>query len=89
MVCTKVKGEKGGGKVSERGRRKGEINPQETVVAEPQPMWGMLYADDVGIVSRSKNSLAKMMADIIAVCASFGLTVSEAKTETMYLAILP
>ena len=26
-----------------------------------------------------------MMAVIVAVCASFGLTVSEAKTETMYL----
>ena len=43
-------------------------------MAEPQPIWGMLY-----------NSLAKMMADILAVCASFGLTVSEAKTETMCL----
>ena len=26
-----------------------------------------------------------MMADIVAMCASFGLTVSEAKTETMCL----
>ena len=33
----------------------------------------------------SKNSRAKIMADIVAVCASFGLTVSESKTETMCL----
>ena len=31
------------------------------------------------------QSLTKMMADVAAVCASFGLTVSEAKTDTMCL----
>ena len=47
---------------SERGQRKGRrYNPPDTV-AEPKPIWGMLYADDAGIVSRSRNSLAKMMA---------------------------
>ena len=45
----------------------------------------MLYADGAGIVSRPRNSLAKVMTDIVAVCGSFGLTVSEAKTETMCL----
>ena len=45
----------------------------------------MLYADYTGIVTRSRNNLAEMMADIVAVCASFGLTVSEAKTENMCL----
>ena len=82
MVYSKVKDEKGGGR-SEGARKKGEINPRR--LAEPQPIWGMLYADDAGIVSRSRSSLAKMMVDIVAVCASFGLTVSEAKTETMCL----
>ena len=83
MVYSKLKDERGGGQ--KRGRpEKGRDKPPETV-AEPQPIWGMLYADDAGIVSRSRNSLAKMMADIVAVCASFGLTVSEAKTETMCL----
>ena len=70
-----------GGGGCEGGRRKGEIIPRR--LAESQPIRGMLYADDAGIVSRSRNSPAKMMADIIAVCGSFGLTVSEAKTETM------
>ena len=46
-----------------------------------KPIWGMHYADDAGIVSRSTNSHAKMMAVVVSVCASFGLTVSEAKTE--------
>ena len=45
----------------------------------------MPYADDAGIVSRSRNSLAEMMTVIVAVCASFGMTVSAAKTETMRL----
>lgn len=80
VVCTKVKDEKGGEK---RGRpEKGRDKPQETV-AERQPIWGMLYADDSDIISRSKYSLKKMMEEIVAVCVSFGLKVLEAKTETM------
>ena len=59
-VCIKVKDEKGRGG-DEGGREKGGDKPQETV-AEPQPIWGMLYADDASIVSRWRNSLAKMMA---------------------------
>ena len=81
MVYTKERDKKGGG--GGRGRpEKGRDKPQATV-AEPQPIWGMLFADDAAIVSRSRNSLTKVMADIIAVCGSFGLTVSEAKTESM------
>ena len=38
---------------------------------------GMLYADDAGVVSQSPEQLRKMLA--------FGLTVSEAKTEIMYV----
>lgn len=52
---------------------------------EPQPIWRIMYADDASIVSRPKSSLAKMMADTVAVCASSGLTVPEAKTGTMCL----
>ena len=64
-------GEGGGGK---RGRpEKGRDEPQEAV-AQPQAIWEVLYADDTGIVSRSRNSLAKMMADLVEECHSFGLT---------------
>ena len=39
-------------------------------------MWNMLYADDAGIVSRSKDSLAKIMSVVVETCDAFGLTVS-------------
>ena len=41
----------------------------------------MLYADDAGVVSRSPDQPRKKMGVIVVVCATFGLTVSEAKTE--------
>ena len=47
------------------------------------------YADDAGVVSRSPEQLRKMMGVVVVVvvvvCAVFGLTVSEAKTEIMCL----
>ena len=48
-------------------------------------IWGMLYADDAGIASRSSEGLAKMMTVIVTVFEAAGLTVSEKKTETMIL----
>ena len=45
----------------------------------------MLYAGDAGVVSQSPEQLRKMMEGIVVVCAAFGLTVSEAKTEIMCL----
>ena len=45
----------------------------------------MLDADDAGVVSQSTEQLRKMMVVIVTVCAAFGLTVSEAKTEIMCL----
>ena len=49
------------------------------------PLWGMLYADDAEIASQSPENLRAMMGVIVVVCAVFGLTVSEAKTEIMCL----
>ena len=46
-------------------------------------VWGMLYADDACIVSRSPQGLAKMMEVIVKVCRVFALAVSAKKTETM------
>ena len=43
----------------------------------------MLYADDAGVVSQPPEQLRKMMGVILLVCAVFGLTVSEVKTEIM------
>ena len=47
--------------------------------------WGMLYADDAGVVSTSPRGLTRMMGVIVVACQEFGLTVSEKKTEAMHL----
>ena len=46
-------------------------------------VWGMLYADDACIVSRSPQGLAKMMEVIVEVCRAFALIASGKKTVTM------
>ena len=48
-------------------------------------VWGMLYADDAGIVSKSADGLAKMMTVIVTVLEAAGLTVFGRKTETILL----
>ena len=62
---------------------RGEATVGESALATP--LWGMLYADDAGVVSQSPEQLRKMMGVIVVVCAAFGLTVAEAKTEIMCL----
>ena len=49
------------------------------------PLWGMLHADNAGVVSRSPEQLRKMMRVIVVVCSAFGFTVSEARTGIMCL----
>ena len=61
---------------------RGEAIVGESVLATP--LWGMLYADDAGVVSQSPAQLMKMTGVIVVVWA-FGLTVSEAKTEIICL----
>ena len=41
----------------------------------------MLYAEDTGVVLLSPEHLRKMVGVIVVVCAAFGLTISEVKTE--------
>ena len=48
-------------------------------------VWGMLFADDAGVVSRSQEGLTRMMTTIVEVFGEFGLTVSEKKTETLLM----
>ena len=48
-------------------------------------VWGMLYADDAGVVSRSQEGLTRMMTTIVEVFGEFVLTVSEKKTETLLM----
>ena len=49
------------------------------------PLWGMLYADHAGVVSQSPKQPRKMMGAVVVVSATFGRTVSGAKTEIMRL----
>ena len=52
-------------------------------------VWGMLYADDAGIVSKSAEGLTlgclEFMTVIVTVFEAAGLTASEKNTETMLL----
>ena len=60
--------------------------PDETLLDRVlRAVWGMLYADDAGIVSRSLAGLARMMTVIVEVFGAFGLTISEKKTETLLM----
>ena len=48
----------------------------------------MPYADDAGLVSKSAEGLAKMMAVIVTVFEAAGFTLSEKKKKTMLLRAL-
>ena len=83
LVSTRFKADKGimDALVHLRKKRgaggRGEATVGESALATP--LWGMLYADDVGVVLQSPEQLSKMMGVIVVVCAAFGLTVSEAQ----------
>ena len=57
--------------------------PESAMDYVRRAVWGMLYVDDVCIISRSPQGLAKMMEVIVEVCRAFTLTVSAEKTKTM------
>ena len=62
-----------------------EVDPLARV---RRSVWGMLYADDAGIVSKSAEGLTKMIV-IVTIFEETVLTVSENKTETMLLRTQP
>ena len=55
------------------------MGPEPAMDYVRRAAWGMLYADDACIVSRSPQGLAKMMKVIVEVCRTFALTVSAKK----------
>ena len=70
------------------GKKRGAEGQGEATVGESAlatPLWGMLYADDAGVVSQSPEQLRILMGVIVVVCAAFDLTVSEVKTDIMCL----
>eukprot|EP00752_Nemacystus_decipiens_P015555 g13878.t1 len=66
-------------------KKRGKGGKTGTVVVDAEALWAMLYADDAGVVSRSTESLGKMMSVIVRVAGLFGLMVSEPKTKIMCL----
>ena len=63
----------------------GRPRKEGTLEMVRRAVWGMLYADDAGVVSTSPRGLTRMMGAIVVACHEFGLTVSEKKTEAMHL----
>ena len=64
-----------------------KVSPEMTLECVRRAIWGMLYADDACIASRSPRGLGRMMAVFVKVFDTFGLTISESKTETMCVPI--
>ena len=63
----------------------GRPRKEGTLEVVRRAVWGMLHADDAGVVSTSPRGLTRMMGVIVVTCQEFGLTVSEKKTEAMHL----
>ena len=59
------------------------MGPEPAMNYVRRAMWGMLYADDPCIVSRSPLGPAKMTEVIGEVCRAFALAVSAKKADTM------
>ena len=66
-----------------RPKTKGTLEMVRRVV------WGMLHADDAGVVSTSPRGLTRMMGVIVVACQEFGLTVSEKKTRPCTCGSIP
>ena len=60
-----------------------KVSPEMALECVRCAIWGVLYTDDACIVSRSPHGLGRMMAVFVEVFGTFGLTISERKTETM------
>ena len=89
VASTRFKADKGLMDVLVHLREKMGTGEREEAIAGESvlttPLWSILYADAARVVSQSPEQLRKMIGVIEVVCAAFGLTVSEAKTEIMYL----
>ena len=64
-----------------------KVGPETALECVRRAIWGMLYADDACIVSRSPRGLRRMMVVFVEVFGTFGFTISESKTETMCMPI--
>ena len=65
-----------------------KVGPETAMECVRRAVWGMLYADDACVVSRSPQGLERMMVNLVDVFGAFGLTVAEKKTETLSLSLI-
>ena len=63
------------------------VGPETALECAACYLGDALYADDACIVSRSPRELERMMAIFFEAFGTFGLTISESKTETMCMPI--
>ena len=63
----------------------GRSREEGTLEKVGRALWGMLYADDAGVVSTSPRRHTRTMDITVVACQEFGLTVSEKTTEAMHL----
>ena len=70
------------------GKKNGAGRKQEATAGEPAlatSHWSILHADDAELVSQSPEQPRKIVGAIFVVCVEFGLALSEAKTEMIYV----
>ena len=63
----------------------GRSREEGTLEMVRRAVYGMLLADDAGVVSTSPRGLTSMMDFIVVACQELGLTVSEKETEAKHL----
>ena len=63
----------------------GRSREEGTLEMMRRAVYGMLYADDAGVVLTSPRGFTRMMDVIVVAYQEFGLTVSEKKSEAMHL----
>ena len=67
----------------------GRPRKEGTLKMVRRAVWGMLYADDAGVVSTSPRGLTRMMGVKVVACQEFGLTVLEKKTKQGHAPVVP
>ena len=67
--------------------QRSKVGPETALEYVRRAIWGMLYAGDACTVSRSSRGLGRTMAVFVEIFGTFGLTISESKTEIMCMPI--
>ena len=58
-----------------------KVGPETAMECIRRAVWGMMYADNAYIMSRSPQGLKRMMVTLVDVFGAFDLTVSEKKRK--------